>query len=91
MRPAIKEGRFIVGALGLLLLCLPVIPAYAAPPDGVAPQCAGVFRAASTRAAVPIAPQVQHDERTNTTFFFSAESDGAVRVKIAAADMLQAE
>ncbi len=92
MRPAIREGAFVLGVLGMLL-CVPLVDsAQAASPGGIAPQCVGVFKAAhATHATAPAVPQVQRDERTDTTFFFTAENDGAVRIRIAAANVLQVE
>jgi hypothetical protein len=87
MRPAIKRG---IGLLtcGLLMMSVGIATAQTAPVGAVVPQCVAMVKTSATAPdAKAVAPQVHHDARTNTTFFYSLTSDGGVRITASAGDL----
>jgi len=86
MRPAIKKGPPLLGACALLAASLPFMAtAQTGSLNAGFSRCV----ATATGAATPklMLPQVQHDARTNATFFFSSIGGGAVRMTVTAADL----
>jgi len=87
MRPAIKRG---IGLLtcGLLMMSVGTATAQMAPGGAMVPQCVAMLKTSATApVAKAVAPQVHHDARTNTTFFYSLTSDGGVRITASAGDL----